>query len=53
MPRRLDSVNQGGHYVEALDVVENELESVVSMLGITEMARGDERSNRLESPLNR
>ena len=36
MPRRLNSVNQGGHYVEAIDVVESELEAVVSMLGITD-----------------
>lgn len=32
MPRRLDSVNQGG-YMEAIEVIESELEAVVSMLG--------------------
>lgn len=35
MPRRLDSVNQDG-YVEAIDVVESELQTVVAMLGITD-----------------
>ena len=33
MPRRLDSVNQGG-YVKAIDVAESKLETVVGKLGI-------------------
>ena len=35
MPRRLDSVNQGG-YVEAIDIVERDLEAVVAMLDIAD-----------------
>jgi hypothetical protein len=35
MPRRLDSVNQGG-YVEPIDVVESELNAVVGILGIND-----------------
>ena len=35
MPRRLDSVNLGG-YVEAIDVVDSELEAVVDRLGVND-----------------
>ncbi len=40
MPRPLDSVNQGG-YVEAIEVVESELEAVVGMLGITDAQQSE------------
>lgn len=39
MPRRLDSVNQGGHYVDAINVVESEVTSVVALLGIADAQR--------------
>ncbi len=39
MPRRLDSVNPGGHYAEAIDIVESELQAVVAMLGIADAQR--------------
>jgi hypothetical protein len=46
MPRRLDSVNQGG-YVEAIEVVECELEAVVGMLGITDARESEAARNRI------
>ncbi len=46
MPRRLDSVNQGG-YVEEIEVVESELEAVVAMLGITDDRESDVARNRI------
>ena len=46
MPRRLDSVNQGG-YVEAIEVVESELEAVVGMLGITDARESEAARKRI------
>ena len=40
MPRRLDSVNQGG-FVEAIDVDESELEAVVGMLGFSDAQKSE------------
>ncbi len=50
MPRRLDSVNQGG-YVEATDVVESELEAVVGKLGITEARESEAARDRIHLAL--
>jgi hypothetical protein len=46
MPRRLDSVNQGG-YVEAIDVVHSELEAVIGMLGITDARQSEVARDRI------
>lgn len=46
MPRRLDSVNQGG-YVEAIDVDEGELDAVVAMLGITDARKSESVRNQI------
>jgi hypothetical protein len=51
MPRRLNSVNQGGHYVEAIDVVESELEAVVSMLGITDAQESETARHQVHALL--
>jgi hypothetical protein len=51
MPRRLNSVNQGGHYVEAIDVVENELEAVLSMLGITDAQESETARHQIHALL--
>ena len=51
MPRRLDSVNQGGHYVEAIDVVESELASVVATLGITDAQRSQAARDQIYARL--
>ena len=50
MPRRLDSVNQGG-YVEAIDVVDSELESVVDMLDITDARQSEIARDRIYAAL--
>jgi hypothetical protein len=46
MPRRLDSVNQGG-YVEPIEVDGSELEAVVGMLGITEARESEAARKRI------
>ncbi len=46
MPRRLDSVNLGG-YVEAIDVVESELEAVLGMLGLADARESEAARNRI------
>jgi hypothetical protein len=46
MPRRLESVNQCG-YVEAIDVVESQLEAVVDMLGITDARESEIARKRI------
>ena len=51
MPRRLDSVNQGGHYVEAIDVVESDLDAVVAMLGITDAQRSQAARDQIYTQL--
>ncbi len=50
MPRRLDSVNQGG-FVEAIDVVESELKAVVGMLGITDARQSEIARDRIYAAL--
>ena len=50
MPRRLDSVNQGG-YVEAIDVVDSELEFVVDMLDITDARQSEIARDRIYAAL--
>lgn len=50
MPRRLDSVNQGG-YVEAIDVDDRELEAVIDMLGITDARQSEIARERVYTAL--
>ena len=50
MPRRLDSVNQGG-YVEAIEVVESELEAVVGLLGISDVQESAAARNQIHHAL--
>ncbi len=50
MPRRLDSVNQGG-FVEAIDVDESELEAVIGMLGITDARQSEIARDRIYAAL--
>lgn len=50
MPRRLDSVNQGG-YVEAIDVADSELEAVIGMLSITDARRLEVARDRIYAAL--
>ncbi len=51
MPRRLNSVNQGGHHVEAIDVVESELAAVISMLGITDAQESETARRQIHALL--
>lgn len=50
MPRRLDSVNQGG-FVEAIDVAESELKKVVAMLGITNAQKSEAARDQIYARL--
>ncbi len=50
MPRRLDSVNQGG-YVEAIDVVDSELEAVLGMLGLADTRQSEMARDRIYAAL--
>ena len=51
MPRRLSSVNEGGHYVEVIDVVESEFEAVVSMLEITDAQESETARRQIYASL--
>ncbi len=50
MPRRLNSVNQGG-YGKAIDIVESELQAVVAMLGITDAQKSEAARHQIYARL--